>query len=260
MEGYTIRQLAIQSGYSRSTISRIINYWLDRTPKESVDLSRFKYLVLDGTYLIKRRIVVVGLADPVARSLVTGCYGLKEGEARMRDYCFYLRDKGLTPLSITIDGLRQVHTMLEDVWPEARIQRCLVHIQRQGLSWCRRDPKTAAVKHLHRLFCRVMDITTMKQRNEFLAAWQAWEERFGQPIASRPSRGKVFSDVKRARSLLFYALPYMFHYLDDPLIPRSTNWIEGYFSRLKARYRQHRGLSEKHRANYFAWYFHLCKT
>jgi len=248
------------SGYSQSTVRRIITYWLDRPPKTSVDLTRFKYLVLDGTYLIKRRIVVVGLADPVAKSLVAGSYGLKEGEARMRDYCLRLRHEGLMPVSITIDGLRQVHTMLEDVWPEACIQRCLVHIQRQGLSWCRRDPKTAAVKHLRRLFCRVMDISTVHQRDEFLAAWQAWEEHYGYPIASRPSRGKVFSDVKRARSLLLYALPNMFHYLNDPLIPNSTNWIEGYFSRLKARYRQHRGLSKKHRANYFAWYFYLSKT
>lgn len=258
-EGYTIRQLVIHSGYSQSTIRRIISYWLNRAPQESVDLTRFKYLVLDGTYLIKRRLVLVGLADPVVKSLVTGCYGLKEGESRMREFCFQLRHAGLVPISVTIDGLKQVHTMLETVWPETRIQRCLVHIQRQGLAWCRRDPKTAAVKHLRKLFCRVMCISSVAQRDDFLTAWQSWEDRFGQPIASRPSRGKVFSDVKRARSLLLYALPHMFHYLEDPLIPRSTNWIESYFSRLKARYRQHRGLSPKQRANYFAWYFHLCK-
>ena len=195
------------SGYSRSTVRRIISYWLQRTPHESIDLTRFKYLVLDGTYLIKRHIVLVGLADPVAKCLVTGCYGLKEGESRMRDYCLRLRQAGLIPISVTIDGLKQVHMMLQEVWPEARIQRCLVHIQRQGLAWCRRDPKTAAVKHLRRLLCRVMSISSVAQRDDFLAAWQDWEDRFGQPIANRPSRGKVFSDVKRARSLLHFALP-----------------------------------------------------
>lgn len=258
-EGYTIQQLVSHSGYSESTVRRIIAYWLNHPPPALNDLSSFKYLVIDGTYLVKRRIVVVGIADPVAKRLVAGCYGLKEGEARMSDYCQQLRLSGLSPVSVTIDGLRQVQVMLQAVWPEALIQRCLVHIQRQGLAWCRRDPKTAAVKHLRKFFLWITRIKTEIDRDRFLTAWQKWEERFGIPIASRPSRGKVFSDVKRARSLLHYALPYLFHYLDDPLIPSSTNWIEGYFSRLKARYRQHRGLSKKHRASYFAWYFHLCK-
>ena len=257
-EGYTIRQLVGHSGYSESTVRRIITYWLDHPPPVSTDLSEFKYLVIDGTYLVKRRIVVVGIADPVAKCLVAGCYGLKEGEARMKVYCQQLRQAGLLPVSVTIDGLRQVQAMLQEVWPEVRIQRCLVHIQRQGLAWCRRDPKTAAVKHLRKLFCQITRVKTKADRDSFLAAWQTWEKRFGNPIVCRPSRGKVFSDVKRARSLLHYALPHLFHYLDDPLVPHSTNWIEGYFSRLKARYRQHRGLSQKHRASYFSWYFHLC--
>lgn len=257
-EGYTIRQLVIQSGYSRNTIRRIISFWLDHPPAPSVDLNGFKYLAIDGTYLVKRRIVIVGIADPVARRLVAGSYGLKEGEARMRDYCQQLRQAGLSPVSITTDGLRQVQTMLQAVWPKAHLQRCLIHIQRQGLAWCRRDPHTAAVKRLRALFCRVTRISSPAQRDQFLGDWQTWEERYGQPIADRPSRGKVFSDVKRARSLLHHALPHMFHYLDDPLIPYSTNWIESYFSRLKARYRQHRGLSPSRRYNYFRWYFHLC--
>jgi hypothetical protein len=259
VEGYSVRQLVAQSGYSRSTIRRIIGYWLDRSPRRQDDLGRFKYLVIDGTYLVKRQIVVVGIADPVAKYLVAGSYGLKEGEARMRDYCYQLRSAGLLPVSITIDGLKQVQTMLKAVWPEARIQRCLVHIQRQGLAWCRRDPRTAAVKHLRRLFCHITNVTSVTERDRFLEAWESWERRFGGPIASRPGRGKVFSDVKRARSLLHYALPSLFHYLENPLIPSSTNWIEGYFSRLKARYRQHRGLSPEHRESYFAWYFRLCR-
>ena len=58
--------------------------------------------------------------------------------------------------------------------------------------------------------------------------------------------------------MLNKALPYMFSFLSDPLIPTSTNWLESYFSRLKSRYRQHRGLSPQQRQNYFRWYFQLC--
>lgn len=258
-EGYSRRQLMAQSGYSRSTLQRIIGYWLARPPKLSVDLSIFRHLVVDGSYLLGRKTAVVGIADPVCRRLVDGRYGLKEGEPRMQDWCLKLREAGLLPTSITIDGLKQVQTLLETVWPGVTVQRCLVHIQRQGLAWCRRDPHRTAVKHLRRLFEEVTHITTIQERNCFIARWEEWEKRFGSPIACRPARGRVFSDVKRARSLLHYALPHMFHYLTNPHIPNNTNWLEGYFSRLKSRYRQHRGLTGNNRLNYFIWYFYLCE-
>lgn len=246
-----MRQLMAQSGYCRSTIQRIISYWLSRPPKFSLDLTRFKYLEVDGTYFDGRKSSVVGIADAVCRTLVDGRYGIKEGEHRMYEWCLGFREAGLMPISITIDGLKPVQELLEAVWPGVIIQRCLVHIQRQGKAWCRRDPHRAAVKHLRKLFEGVTEITTCQKRDQFIASWRKWEEHFGGPIASRRERGRVFSDLKRARSLLIHALPNMFHYLNNPQIPSDTNWLESYFSRLKPKYCQHRGLSKKNRLNYF---------
>ena len=84
-----------------------------------------------------------------------------------------------------------------------------------------------------------------------------WEKEYGQFISTSSNKGKVFSDIKRARSMLIKALPNMFNYLEDPNIARTTNGLEGYYSRLKSHYRQHRGLSKEKRASYFAWYFHF---
>jgi len=57
--------------------------------------------------------------------------------------------------------------------------------------------------------------------------------------------------------MLLKALPYMFGYLDHPNIPTTTNRLEGFFSRLKQHYRQHRGLRSTTLPRYFAWYFFL---
>lgn len=56
------------------------------------------------------------------------------------------------------------------------------------------------------------------------------------------------------------ALPDMFYYLDDPAVPISTSGLEGYFSRLKRHYRQHRGLSKLKLKSYFQWYHYFCKN
>jgi len=52
-----------------------------------------------------------------------------------------------------------------------------------------------------------------------------WEEKYGRYIDVQPEKGRVFSDIKRARSMLMKALPYMFHYLDNPDIPFTTNGL-----------------------------------
>jgi transposase-like protein len=258
-EGYSVRQLAQLSGLSRATLRRIISYWLTKSPPARQELSTYRYLVMDGSYLEGRKQAIIGLADPTRNCLVAGVYGIKEGEARMYDFCRALAGEGLSPRSVTIDGLWQVHTMINTIWPATTVQRCLVHIQRQGLAWCRHQPKREETRQLRRLFTRLMSITTPAQRDRFVADWQAWEAANGEAVAACQNLGWIIRDFKKARMLLLRAQPYLFAYLDDKHIPASTNWLESYFSRLKARYRQHRGLAVHHRKNYFAWYFHLCK-
>jgi hypothetical protein len=104
----------------------------------------------------------------------------------------------------------------------------------------------------------VLAIHCHAQRERFIHAFDRWNERYGLQLVHTTNRGWVTNDLQRARSMLVNALPFMFSYLDDPNIPRSTNAIEGYFARLKQRYRQHRGLSKHNRTNYFQWYFYLC--
>lgn len=49
----------------------------------------------------------------------------------------------------------------------------------------------------------------------------------------------------------------MFHYLNNPKIPKTTNGIEGFFSHLKNHLDLHRGLTLEHRVNFIKWYVYL---
>jgi hypothetical protein len=144
---------------------------------------------------------------------------------------------------------------MEELWPGIVIQRCVVHIQRQGLSWCRMYPKTAAARGMRKLFLQVTGIKNEEERDKFFESINKWEQKYGRYIEAHPEKGRVFSDLKRARSVLIKALPRMFRYLEDPKISSTSNGLEGYFSRLKSHYRQHRGLSKEKLNSYFNWYF-----
>ena len=196
--------------------------------------------------------------DGITHEIIYGAYGMNEGPIDLLKFCTYLKQQGIEPRSVTVDGNLYIPRVIRTLWSECILQRCVVHIQRQGISWCRRDPKRTDAKKLRRIFLKVSNIDSQLKSEEFINTFNEWENLYGNKILQNKDRGWVASDIQRARSMLIKALPFMFNYLKDNNIPNSTNAIEGYFSRLKQRYRQHKGLSISHQKNYFKWYFYLC--
>lgn len=255
-EGYSVRELAAMSGHGRWKIQRIIRCWLDRPPAVPTDLSCARRLIFDGTFL-ERSLGIIVAMDGERHEVIEGAYGVSEGSAVARRFLEGLKTRGLNPVSATIDGSPALYRHLRAVWPGILIQRCLVHVQRQGLMWCRAKPKRTDAKRLRELFLRVTGVRSLEERNAFLSEVRAWERRHGRALARTPERGWVVSDLIRARSMLLKALPDMFRYLDDPGVPKCTNALEGYFGRMKGLYRLHRGLAKHRRDVYFRWHFHV---
>lgn len=259
-EGYSLRQLSQQSGLPRITLRRIVHHWLAHPPQPTLELSLHRHLIVDSTYLRGRRAVVTVVMNARTNTAVAGSYGVHEAAGSMQRFCAQLAQRGLRPTGITTDGSPTLVRYLRAQWPDAVLQRCLVHLQRQGLSWCRQRPTRADAQQLRRLFRALIPVCSRQARDRWIERFVAWEQHYGWRIDLCPERGWVFSDLKRARSSVVNALADMFHYLDHPGLASTSNGLEGYFSRLKPKYRQHRGLSRRHRQAYIHWYLHLCLT
>lgn len=165
-----------------------------------------------------------------------------------------LKEQGLDPKFVTMDGHRFVIRAFKEVWPKIKIQRCLYHIQREGMRWLRTYPKTEAGRELRKLLASVCDIQTVKERDEFIGRYRQWSQKHRSFVKSLPRSIVAYKDLKKTMALINHALPDMFYYLDDSRISSTTNKLEGFFSRLKADYQRHRGLSEKHKCSYLKWY------
>jgi hypothetical protein len=244
------------SNYGKKKIKRIKNYWLEKVPPVICPTGKHKYLILDGTYF-KRTNCLIVVMNNLSNQIIAGRYCVGENYATARSIFKELSDKQVSPKAITTDGNTSVILAIKKVWSDTIIQRCLVHIQRQGLSWLRRYPKSQAAKDLRLLLLTVTNIKDHKQKEIFIKDFNNWEKRYGEFVLSLSSSDKVYSDLQRTRSLIIHALPNMFHYLEDSNIAPTTNKVEGYFSRLKELYRRHRGLSKKHREKYFKWCIYL---
>jgi len=255
-EGYSVRQISGISHYSRKTIKGIIGYWLLKIPSLKNKHIKIKYLLFDGTYFRHENCLMLVMNNGNNR-IVTSKYLKRENYFAACQLFKELSAKGIKPTAITIDGNTSVTRALREVWPNIIIQRCIVHIQRQGLSWLRMHPKLKPSIHLRKILLTVTSISNYQEKQKFILDFKNWENRFGKMVSRLDSKHKIFSDLQRTRSLVIHALPDMFHYLDDPNIAKSTNKLEGYFSRLKQLYRLHSGLSKEKRNNYFSWYIYF---
>jgi hypothetical protein len=260
-EGFSIRQLSQISGHSEAKLKRIKNYWLDKEPPNisSDNYRKAKYLLFDGTYFHKNGCLAILMNYRTKKSLT---YNYIDKESYHNIYPIFneLKKKGLNPTAITMDGHRFVIKAIYDVWPDVTIQRCLYHIQSQGLQWLRLYPKSEAGKDLRSILKSIMKIKTKKEKMIFLLKYSEWYSEYRTFIKELPRNSAANIDLKKVTGLINNALPDMFHFLDDPFIAATTNLLENYYSQLKPHYRSHRGLTEKHRIVYLKWFCYLKNT
>lgn len=159
------------------------------------------------------------------------------------------------PDAAVIDGQKGLLAAIQCLWPLAKIQRCIVHIERLARIKLTRQPKTNAGKELLALVKRLFGVRTSKQRGRWLCVYRRWERRhagflkersYGEPLAGRKRTWwYTHRNIRAARSLIRNALPHLFTFIDYPHVPRTTNHVEGGVnSRIKELVHRHRGLSQ----------------
>lgn len=239
-------------------LHKIIDYWLEQKPPDKDErISICTHGIFDGTYLNKPT-SIIALMNTKDNTIVESEYPVNENSrSQVKAFLLPLKEKGLSLQSVTVDGNPHVIRVFRELWPDIKIQRCLIHIQRQGTVWCRSEPRTKLARELRELLLGVTSIHTESEMEMFFEGILEWEEKYGEKVKNYPSNHKVLSDMKRARSMILKALPYMFSYLEDDSIPISTNSLEGYFSRLSMDHARHRGMSKARRTSFYNWYTYL---
>lgn len=188
------------------------------------------------------------------QNIISYTYAQKEGFHNVIAWFAELKSLGLNPTYVTMDGERSVIRAFKMIWPKIKIQRCLFHIQREGMRWLRTYPKTQAGRELRFLLSNLSSIKSFKERNQFIKSFKQWLYKHKNFIQSLPTTNIAFKDLKRTMNLISNALPDMFHFLKESNVYSTTNALESFHSRLKSDYQRHRGLTEQHKVQYLVWY------
>lgn len=254
-EGYSVRQLIKLSGHSTAKIFRIIHHWLDRKPPVLSDNAyrKAKYIVFDGTYFHRDGCLAI-IMDAVRKRLLNNWYIQRESYSDVYPKLEESKQYGLNPIAITLDGHKPVTEAFITAWPHITIQRCLFHIENQGLMWIRSYPKSEAGKALRVILKSITSIHSQADKRAFLITYRHWLNKYTSFIHRLPKDSIANKDIKRTMSLINNALPNMFHFIKDQKIVSTTNLLESFYSQLKHQYRNHRGLSRQHKIAFLQWY------
>jgi transposase-like protein len=216
-------------------------------------------VIYDATYFHKDG-CLLNLMNAMDQKIIAHIYVQRESFKDAYTWFMNLKHQGLSPVFITTDGEHSIMRAMKLTWPGMKLQRCLYHLQHEGMRWLRTYPKTEAGKELRAILSKLSGIKTIKERDVFINAYQAWVRKYSEFVLSLPRTTVAFKDLRRTMVLINNALPDMFYYLENEHVHSTTNALEGFHSRLKADYQRHRGLTKEHRIQYIHWYCYFNNT
>ena len=246
VEGLKLRTIAKEKGlhlrYLQSKCTETLRRIVPGT--HSTILDSKKPLVLDGTWIVWKKIVVLIASD--TERVVHWKFTFIENTETCTTFLCELSGQ---PNGIVSDAQKGLLNAVSRRFGDIPHQRCIAHIVRQARLWLTRHPKTMAGAGLLVLVNNLGKVHTYEFEQLWRQKYHSWCMEWHDFLKERT----YFENSKRwwythrrlrgVRSLLSHALPNMFIHIRH-VVPNTTNALEGGInSPLKFVFKEHRGLS-----------------
>lgn len=262
MERWVYRYLVRDSDMSQSSLQQLFKSYLASAPLVAIRVKGEAHILIDASYFAGGLCLIL-YYDHDIRYVQLYRHTDQEKYKEIKEDLENLCALGVCIGSVTCDGHKAILKAVRKVYPNALIQRCLVHLKRQARIYLSERPKLPQAIELLSITKQITHIKTHEQRTFWLYEFYLWYED-NKMIVNQQSRneetGRFWYTHKKlhaACTLIIIALPNMFHYLDNPAIPNTTNRLENYFAHLKDKLTLHRGLRFEAKRNFIKWYLHF---
>jgi hypothetical protein len=262
MERQVYKHLVRDSGMSQTKLQNLFKTYLAAAPTVAIKSKQNVHLLIDGTYF-SNGLCLVLYYDHDIRYVQLYRHTNREKYKEIKEDLENLKRLNVAVYSVTCDGHKAILKAVKKVYPNAIIQRCLVHIKRQVKTYTSEQPKLLQAKELLKISNQITTIKTQEQCSIWLLQFYTWYHQHA-PFINEQSKnvetGRMWFTHKKlhtACSLIINAIPNMFCYLNDEQIPFTTNRLESYFTHLKEKLVLHRGLKFETKKNFIKWYLHF---
>lgn len=247
----TLKQLSLRYGISVSTVRRRLD-----SIRSTRIISSFKSVVvlMDTTYW-GRNFGVVVFKDARSKRILWRKFVRYETVSDYMEGISWLLEYGFIIEGVVCDGLRGLFGLLKG-YP---VQMCQYHQICIIKRYLTQHPELKASLELLELTKRLTKI----KKECFIEQFDQWEEKWESFLKERSidkRTGKSYYVHKRLRSAylsLKRNMPYLWTFYEYPLfgIPNTNNALEGMFTDLKTKLRNHNGLSKNRRKIFIDQYF-----
>lgn len=250
----TARSLPI----ARATLTRHIAWcWNVPVPRPPVTGVVESQILMDGIYLPYGWCLLIAMNT---KHVLAWQWCTRESTASYTALLHQL----VKPDCVCLDGGIGAHTALKNVWPEVKVQRCLVHVARNVRTYLTSHPHSDAGRSLLGLSKKLLKVETINQAIQWEELLNQWYQTYGHLIHERtrnpcypyesPAWWYTHNRLRKAYRLLerLTKKQNLFTYLDPDLrehgvLLRSTNRLEGGPNKtIRRLLLVHTGLSEPH--------------
>jgi len=247
----TIIQLSERYGISPSTVRRK----LDTIRVSRIISSSKSVVILTDTTYWGRNFGVIVFKDWRTKRILWRKFVCYETLADYKEGIDWLEKHNFKIEGVVCDGMRGMFQMLS----QYRVQMCQYHQLRIVQRYLTRSPELPASIEL----LAIVNLLTKTDKESFIGSFEAWCERWDAFLKERTQdkrTGKSHYVHKRLRSA-YLSLKRNMNYLwtwyehMETGIPNTKNALEGMFSDLKTKLRNHAGLSKERRKKFIDEYF-----
>ena len=247
----TYSQLAEKYGCSEKTIRRCI----DRAkPRMGMEFSPVANVVMDTTYF-GRRFGVMVFKNSLDKKVLLKKYVRNETVRAYLDGIAEIARRGISVQAIVCDGRKGV----VQAFPDIPVQMCQFHQVKIVTKYLTKNPKLDAAKELRDIVLRLVD----SNEADFTAMLDKWYARWKDLLDERSRNeetGRTFYTHKPLRSAYRSLRNNLFNLFEfehwrELDIPNTTNALDGQFSDLKNKLRNHNGLSRVRKMRLIDDYF-----
>ena len=258
----SIAQISKASGHSERTLKRYFYKMLPTCPTWQIQKREKVNLMIDGTYFTNKVCLLLYRDHNIKMTIL---YRLTNREAlrELKEDLRAIKNVGIEIESVTCDGAANIIKAVQEVCPEAIIQRCTFHIANEICTWLTKKPQSEAACELRELARSLSNVTTHHGAQLWLRGFIDWDNKYREYVNEKSVdevSGRWWYThrmLHRSSTHIKRAIPYMFNYTRYSNIPKTSNSIESFFGHLKNHLRIHRGLSEKHFKDFIKWYLFL---
>jgi hypothetical protein len=252
----TVFQLNERYGISRNTVHRRLD--AIRVPR-IISSSKRVVLLMDTTYW-GRNFGVVVFKDWLTKRILWRKFVCYETLAHYMEGIDWLESNKFKIEGVVCDGMRGLFR----IFAGYHVQMCQYHQLRIVQRYLTRKPELPASIEL----LSIANTLTNTDKKSFIGSFQKWCERWDIFLKERAldkRSGKTYYVHKRLRSAyisLKRNMPYLWTWHDHSKIgiPNTNNALEGMFTDLKTKLRNHAGLSRERRKKFIDEYFRATFT